>query len=65
MTDLPRGGTETIAFGRGADGRADYLQMNVWALAQYRPALTPTWTLASRSSSQPSKSSGCASCLQH
>jgi CubicO group peptidase (beta-lactamase class C family) len=34
VTDLPRGGTETIAFGRGADGRADYLQMNVWALAR-------------------------------
>jgi len=34
LTDLPRGGTETIAFGRGADGRADYLQMNVWALAR-------------------------------
>ena len=33
-TDLPRGGTETITFGRGADGRADYLQMNVWALAR-------------------------------
>ena len=31
---LPRGGTETIAFGLGADGRADYLQMNVWALAR-------------------------------
>ena len=28
VTDLPRGGTETIAFGRGSDGRADYLQMN-------------------------------------
>jgi CubicO group peptidase (beta-lactamase class C family) len=34
VTDLPRGGTETIAFGRGANGRADYLQMNVWALAR-------------------------------
>ena len=34
VTDLPRGGTETIAFGRAADGRADYLQMNVWALAR-------------------------------
>ena len=34
ITDLPRGGTEIIAFGRGADGRADYLQMNVWALAR-------------------------------
>ena len=31
---LPRGGTETIAFGLGPDGRADYLQMNVWALAR-------------------------------
>jgi hypothetical protein len=37
MTDLPRGGTETIAFGVGADGRADYLQMNVWALARVPP----------------------------
>lgn len=34
LVDLPRGGTETIAFGFGADGRADYLQMNVWALAR-------------------------------
>jgi hypothetical protein len=31
---LPRGGTETIAFGLTPDGRADYLQMNVWALAR-------------------------------
>ena len=31
---LPRGGTETIAFGLALDGRADYLQMNVWALAR-------------------------------
>lgn len=31
---LPRGGTETISFGLGPDGRADYLQMNVWALAR-------------------------------
>lgn len=34
VTDLPRGGTETIAFGRGSGGRADYVQMNVWALAR-------------------------------
>jgi CubicO group peptidase (beta-lactamase class C family) len=34
LVDLPRGGTETIAFGFGADGRADYLQMAVWALAR-------------------------------
>ena len=34
LVDLPRGGTETIAFGLGPDGRADYLQMNVWALAR-------------------------------
>lgn len=34
LVDLPRGGTEAIAFGLGADGRADYLQMNVWALAR-------------------------------
>lgn len=34
VTDLPRGGTETIAFGRGPGGRADYVQMNVWALAR-------------------------------
>lgn len=32
--DLPRGGEEVIAFGLGGDGRADYLQMNVWALAR-------------------------------
>ena len=32
--DLPRGGVETIAFGLGPDGRADYMQMNVWALAR-------------------------------
>lgn len=32
--DLPRGGKETVAFGLGADGTADYLQMNVWALAR-------------------------------
>ena len=32
--DLPRGGTETIAFGLPATGPADYLQMNVWALAR-------------------------------
>lgn len=32
---LPNGGTETIAFGLGPDAtRADYLQMNVWALAR-------------------------------
>jgi CubicO group peptidase (beta-lactamase class C family) len=36
VTDLPRGGTETIAFGRGASGRADYMQMNVWALARVK-----------------------------
>jgi hypothetical protein len=35
--DLPRGGTETIAFGLGPDGLADYLQMNVWALARVTP----------------------------
>jgi len=34
VVDLPNGGTEAIAFGLGADGRADYLQMNVWALAR-------------------------------
>ena len=34
VTDLPRGGTETIAFGRGSGGRSDYVQMNVWALAR-------------------------------
>ncbi len=32
--ELPRGGTETIAFGLPATGPADYLQMNVWALAR-------------------------------
>jgi hypothetical protein len=34
ITNLPRGGTETIVFGRASDGRANYLQMNVWALAR-------------------------------
>lgn len=34
VVDLPRGGSEGITFGRGPDGRADYLQMNVWALAR-------------------------------
>lgn len=34
IVELPRGGTETIVFGIGPDGRADYLQMNVWALAR-------------------------------
>ena len=37
LVDLPRGGTETIAFGLAPDGRADYLQMNVWALARVTP----------------------------
>ena len=37
FVDLPNGGTETIAFGIGADGRADYLQMYVWALARVTP----------------------------
>ena len=37
LVDLPRGGTETIAFGLRRDGRADYLQMNVWALARVKP----------------------------
>jgi len=32
--DLPRGGTKTMAFGIGADGRADDMQMNGWALAR-------------------------------
>jgi CubicO group peptidase (beta-lactamase class C family) len=34
LVDLPRGGTETIAFGLLPDGRADYMQMAVWALAR-------------------------------
>ncbi len=34
LVDLPGGGTEKVAFGLGPDGRADYLQMNVWALAR-------------------------------
>ena len=37
LVDLPRGGTETIAFGLPATGPADYLQMNVWALARVTP----------------------------
>lgn len=32
--DLPGGGTEVITFGLGAASRAEYLQMNVWALAR-------------------------------
>lgn len=40
VVDLPNGGTEAIAFGMGRDGRADYLQMNVWALARV-PAPRP------------------------
>ena len=36
LVDLPGGGTETVALGLGPDGRADYLQMNVWALARVR-----------------------------
>lgn len=34
LVDLPNGGTEKIVFGIGPDGRADYLQMNAWALAR-------------------------------
>lgn len=34
LVDLPRGGVEAIIFGLGSDGHADYLQMNVWALAR-------------------------------
>ena len=34
LVDLPRGGTVIIAFGLGPDGRADDLQMHVWALAR-------------------------------
>ena len=34
VVDLPRGGSEVITFGRGPGGRADYLQMNLWALAR-------------------------------
>jgi CubicO group peptidase (beta-lactamase class C family) len=32
--DLPRGGQEVVVLGVGKDGRAEYLQMNVWALAR-------------------------------
>jgi CubicO group peptidase (beta-lactamase class C family) len=35
--DRPGGGQETIVFGLDAGGRAEYLQMNVWALARTRP----------------------------
>ncbi len=34
VVDLPRGGSEVIVFGVPASGPADYLQMNVWALAR-------------------------------
>ena len=34
VVDLPTGGTEAIAFGIGPDGRADYMQMSLWALAR-------------------------------
>jgi sugar lactone lactonase YvrE len=44
--DLPRGGDETIAFGSGADGHADYLHMNVWALARVRQPSGPAARLA-------------------
>jgi CubicO group peptidase (beta-lactamase class C family) len=37
LVDLPRGGTEAIAFGLPDSGPADYLQMNVWALARVKP----------------------------
>lgn len=36
VVQRPRGGDETIAFGFGPDGRADYLQMAIWALARKR-----------------------------
>lgn len=36
IVNRPGGGEETIAIGLGADGRAEYLQMNVWALAKVR-----------------------------
>lgn len=36
LVDLPNGGTEAIVFGLGPDGPADYLQMNVWALARVK-----------------------------
>lgn len=41
VVDLPNGGTEAIAFGMGPDGRADYLQMNLWALARVRASPPP------------------------
>jgi CubicO group peptidase (beta-lactamase class C family) len=37
LVERPRGGYETIAFGLPATGPADYLQMNVWALARVTP----------------------------
>jgi hypothetical protein len=36
VVSRPGGGEEIIASGIGADGRADYLQMNIWALARRR-----------------------------
>lgn len=41
VVDLPNGGTEAITFGIGLDGRADYLHMNVWALARVTPTPSP------------------------
>ncbi len=41
VVDLPNGGTEAITFGIGPDGRADYLHMNVWALARVPNAPSP------------------------
>jgi CubicO group peptidase (beta-lactamase class C family) len=37
VVDRPGGGEETIAIGLDATGRADYVQMNVWALARTKP----------------------------
>ncbi len=34
LVDLPAGGIELVAFGRGPGGRVDLLQMNLWALAR-------------------------------
>jgi hypothetical protein len=34
VVDRPGGGEEAIAFGLRSDGPAEYLVMNVWALAR-------------------------------
>jgi hypothetical protein len=43
VVNRPGGGEEVIAVGLDVNGRADYIQMNVWALARTtRPPGSPT-----------------------